>query len=67
MTQAERILLTHFVLAAVKFGNGLDEQGVDRILNIGVIKAMFPLHEGNVEWINDGPLTERQVVIIFFR
>ncbi|XP_044757863.1 anoctamin-6-like [Coccinella septempunctata] len=62
LTQAERILLTNYVLTNIKFGKGVDERGVERILNKRIVKAVFPLHEGSTQWTNEGPLSERQLL-----
>ena len=65
-TNSERILIIYGMLCEARFGDNNDDNkyGIQKLLSLGAVKAVYPLHDGPHELDNtlDEFLNDRQVL-----
>lgn len=61
MTQAERSLIIYRLMSETWYGNSIEEYGLDKMVQLKMFLAAFPVHDSGAQWSNFGPLSDRQV------
>lgn len=65
MTTAERSQIVFQILKKISFLYDEDELNLKLMLEKETILQAFPIHDGDCDWTNEGPLTDRQVPNFF--
>lgn len=58
-------MIVNKMLSVTHFGPNIVDFGISDLYKKDVFETAFPLHDGNWEWTNQGPLNDRQVKIRF--
>ncbi|XP_065169332.1 anoctamin-5-like isoform X2 [Atheta coriaria] len=74
ITSWERSLLVHKMLMRTKFSEIKNEEGINKLIALNILKDAYATHDGPIEWHQKGPLTDRQLlhkywanIMVFFK
>nr|XP_022900381.1 anoctamin-6-like [Onthophagus taurus] len=65
-TKAEKSMLLYLLMTKTWFDEKVNDYGVDKLLSKGIFAAAYPIHDGSYYWTQQGPLSERQLLVKYW-
>ncbi|XP_044261976.1 anoctamin-6-like isoform X1 [Tribolium madens] len=62
ITNAEKGLVIYRVLSKNPYGESDQDCGIKKLISTNIFESAFPIHDGQWQWTEEGPLNERQLL-----